>query len=79
MHEQNAELQVELRMLFLSNQEMRRQLLKDDQGLKELRMLRIRIKELELHAGRAKRPSEVDRSIDTKQKLDYTKAQYKTS
>jgi len=57
---------VELRMLFLSNQEMRRQLLKDDHGLKELRMLRIRIKELELHATRVKRPGDLDRSIDTK-------------
>ena len=47
MQEQNAELQGELRMLFLQNQEMRRQLLKDDHGLQELRLLRIRIKELE--------------------------------
>ena len=56
----------ELRTLFLSNQEMRRQLLRDDAGLKELRVLRIRVKELESQATRGKRVTDLEKSIDSK-------------
>ena len=56
----------ELRTLFLSNQEMRRQLLKDDASLKELRVLRIRVKELESQATRGKRLTDLEKSIDSK-------------
>ena len=59
-------MQAELRMLFLSNQEMRRQLLKDDAGLKELRVLRIRVKELESETSRGKRLTDLEKCIDSK-------------
>jgi len=59
-------MQAELRMLFLSNQEMRRQLLKDDVGLKELRVLRIRVKELESETSRGKRLTDLEKCIDSK-------------
>jgi hypothetical protein len=59
-------MQAEIRMLFLTNQEMRRQLLKDDAGLKELRVLRIRVKELESQATRGKRLTDLEKSVDSK-------------